>query len=142
MSLRTCMTAQGLEAFLEPGLQALRAYSSRVALARDSRPIESIDLDAALAGSHGQDPRWDYGIGLAIDSVPHTAWVEVHPASSAEVKPFLAKLAWLKRRLAFEACRGSKSFHWIATSGVSIDSSKRRLLASAGIRMPRQRLDL
>jgi hypothetical protein len=142
MRLRSCMAAQGLESLLEPGLQALGAYSSRIALARGSRPIESIDLDAALARSHGRDPRWDYGIGLAIDSVPHTAWVEVHPASSSEVKPFLAKLAWLKRRLAFEACRGSKSFHWIATGGVSIDSSKRRLLASAGIRMPRQRLDL
>ena len=49
MSLRTCMTAQGLEAFLEPGLQALGAYSSRIVLARDSRPIESIDLDVPVS---------------------------------------------------------------------------------------------
>jgi hypothetical protein len=43
------MAAQGLESFLEPGLQALGAYSSRIVLARASRPIESIDLDVPVS---------------------------------------------------------------------------------------------
>ena len=49
MRLRSCMAAQGLESFLEPGLQALGAYSSGIVLARGSRPIESIDLDVPVS---------------------------------------------------------------------------------------------
>ncbi|MBM4023619.1 MAG: hypothetical protein FJ284_15530 [Planctomycetes bacterium] len=142
MSLRDCMTAQGLAEFVKPGLQALGVRSSLVSVGRPSRPIESIDLDAALARSHGQAPRWDYGVGIQQGSDCHLAWIEVHPASSSDVDSILAKLAWLKAFLGSPACQGSRSFHWIATGRVNIDQQRMRRLNSAGLRSPQKKLVL
>jgi len=145
MTLLSGMRAHGLESAMKTGLRALGADSSRVSVSSPTRAVESIFLDEALRTSDGQGNRWDYGIGLKRGSASQTAWVEVHPASSSDVRDFLAKVAWLKQFLAQGGCgdcQRTSTFHWIATRGVSIDGARRRRLAMAGIAMPTKRLRL
>lgn len=142
MSLRPCMTACGLAHALEPGLQALGAHSKLVRVKRPSQPIDSINLDAALVRSQGQDARWDYGVGIRDGASARAVWIEVHPASSSDVESVLRKLKWLKAYLGPPACQGARSFHWIATGSVDIDGKRMRRLATAGIPSPKKMLHL
>lgn len=142
MSLRTCMAAQGLAGAIEPGLRALGSNSIHVTVKKPSTSIESINLDAALNPTLPHDPRWDYGVGFVRGAIAHTAWIEVHSANSSHIDDFLAKLAWLKTRLAATSCRQNTTFHWVATGAVAIDRQKRLRLASAGVKGPTKKLVL
>lgn len=139
------------------GKQALAgAHRGRVDCATPRRLTGSLDLDSALAHEprHASAPRWDYGIGYRPERGDERAiWVEVHPASTSNVKEVLAKLDWLQRWLSGEAPQlkamtgaagAPKPFVWIAADGVRIQrgSPQARRLSAAGLDMPRHRLSL
>ncbi len=131
---------------MQDGLRALGSHSARVKVKPPRQASKSVALDDALKPAHPRDPRWDYGIGIRDGTQEMVAWVEVHPATSAEVDTVLKKFDWLKRWLDTheDACRAHTStFHWVATdSGVHIDQARRRRLNAAGLRMPQSQLQL
>ena len=139
------------------GIQALkRADRSRVTCADTRRLTASIDLGSALSGEaeHANAPRWDYGIGFKPNrSTERAIWIEVHPASTSNVREVVNKLKWLRTWLREEAPQlasltvsdGSiRAFVWIATGGVHIprNSPQARQLSTAGLDMPRKVLRL
>ncbi len=135
-------------AALKPGLQALGADSAVVACSDPRRLGGSIDLDAALAESCPNASRWDYGVGVKTGRSERAVWIEVHTATTNEVKVVLAKVAWLKTWLREQApalgnltSQADRSFFWAATSaGVHIvpNSPQAKMLRQAGIEMPRK----
>ena len=131
------------------GLQALGNDSNRVQVARRRSLVGSVALDDVLRARYPDDPRWDYGIGLKKSAREFAVWIEVHPAWTSEVRTVLRKLQWLKTWLKNHAPKlqkltGVQSYFWVATGGVHIrqGSPQARLLQSAGLSMPRKRLDL
>ncbi len=142
----------------QAGKQALKGEHRELIVCRDSRRFTgSIDLEAALTAGQWQvsmNP-WDYGIGFReVDSHEIALWIEVHPASTAEVSAVLKKLAWLKNWLREEAPElqkmaqghsGGGSYIWLATAaGVHItpNSPQARRLRQAGLDLPRRFLEL
>lgn len=135
-------------AAFRPGLQALGADSHVLSCDDTRRLTGSIDLDASLAESCPEAPRWDYGIGVRAGSLERAVWLEVHTATTTEVGRVLAKLAWLKKWLKENAPalehltkRGSPAFFWAATeAGVHIYSGtpQARQLRLAGLDLPRR----
>lgn len=139
------------------GLQALkRVDRSRITCADPRRLTGSIDLDSALAGvvGHSNAPRWDYGIGYRPNrSEERAVWVEVHPASTSNVREVTEKLRWLRTWLRSEAPRlnslttsaaRAPVFVWIATGGVRIprNSPQARRLSATGLVGPHRVLHL
>lgn len=128
----------------EPGLQAL-APTHRAAIETDDpRDLEgSCDIDADLAASHANAPRWDYVIA-------HNgrAWfVEVHPAASEQnVNEVLRKAVWLRALLrGSELAARSRGLYWLATGPVTAApafSRRRRALAQQGVAGPSRALRL
>ncbi len=136
---------EGLEDAYRPGLNALRsADRHRIDCANTRRLSGSVNLDEALADSHPNDPRWDYGIGVRQAKGPErVVWAEVHPAATNNVKEVLKKRDWLKRWLA-ESARRLKGmpadFFWIASGSVAIPrhTPQFRKLAASGIQLTRR----
>ena len=131
------------------GLQALGNDSSRVQVARRRSLVGSVALDDVLRARYPDDPRWDYGVGLKKSARESAVWIEVHPASTSEVRTVLRKLQWLKNWLktrapALEKLTGVRSYFWVATRGVHIrqGSPQARLLQLAGLSLPRNRVNL
>lgn len=124
------------------GLQALRRIDKQHVDAEDSRRLSgSVDLDSALAVKCPYAPRWDYAIGHRPTNAngEMVYWVEVHPASGAEVGVVLAKLAWLKQWLQESAPRLQairKAFVWISSGKTSftLSSPQRKRFALLGLR--------
>jgi len=116
----------------------------------------SIDLDSALAGEaeHANEPRWDYGIGYKPKRAEERAiWIEVHPASTSNVREVISKANWLRTWLRDNAPQLAlltigdgpvRPFVWIATARIQIprNSPQARQLAIAGLDMPRKALRL
>jgi hypothetical protein len=109
----------------------------------------SVNLDDALQEIYPNDARWDYGIGLVVNrSADRVVWVEVHPASTSNVKEMISKLKWLKNWLNTCAPRMKEmeiaQFRWIASGGVNVSKNSRyaKLLAQSGITFPTKHLDL
>jgi len=139
------------------GKRALaREYRSRVACAEPRRLTGSIDLDSALSSEPGyaNAPRWDYGIGYKPRCAEERAiWIEVHPASTSNVREVISKANWLRTWLRENAPPLAlltigdgpiRPFVWIATARVHIprNSPQARQLAIAGLDMPRKALRL
>ena len=131
------------------GLRALGNDSSRVQVARRRSLVGSVALDDVLRARYPDDPRWDYGVGLQKSARESAVWIEVHPASTSEVRTVLRKLQWLKNWLktrapALEKLTGVRSYFWVATRGVHIrqGSPQARLLQLAGLSLPRNRVNL
>lgn len=144
MSLAVCLQSQGLSQHLRRGLQAMGKHATCVEV-RQRKPTASIDLDATLQKVAPHAPRWDYGIEAANGTRATCIWVEVHPATSSDVKTVVEKLRWLQGWLTqSDACRAvAHEFYWVATeAGVRIDSARQRQLAAAGLRMPTRRVVL
>ncbi|MCC6474675.1 MAG: hypothetical protein IT514_13125 [Burkholderiales bacterium] len=135
------------------GLAAAKTAHARQILCIDPRRLEgSIDLDACFAAvpEHRRENRWDYGIGYRTTAGEHRAvWVEVHPASTSQVRVVLAKLKWLQRRinawgvpaqrLSSQRDASHRPYVWLATPGrISIYANTRtaRCLRSAGLDLP------
>lgn len=140
---------------LRPGLGAMRSpHASKVRPANARHLTGSLDVDGALASDpvHGAAHRWDYGVGYgASTDTERVVWIEVHPASTSDVKTVLAKLAWLKRYLADEApelaqlTRRAPRWVWLATDAgthIRAGTSASRLLAQHGLRLPTRVVDL
>jgi hypothetical protein len=132
------------------GLQALPANDrARIVCNRPRRLTGSIHVDDALAASHPNAPRWDYGIGYRRGADERAVWVEVHPASSTSIGGMLKKLEWLKTWLQGHAPRlhaiTKDDYYWLATDGpiaITANSPQAKQLALAGLRGPRRRLPL
>jgi hypothetical protein len=124
------------------GLQALPGADTQHVDAEDPRRLAgSVDVDSALAGKYPNDPRWDYGIGHRPTNVTGEMvyWIEIHPASSGEVKAVLAKLTWLKRWLRESAPRLQsmrKVFVWVSSGKTSftLSSPQQKQFALLGLR--------
>lgn len=139
----------GLENSYEPGLQALRRPERTRIFVSDPRTLTgSVDLDHALRRSQPDAPRWDYGVGLRGGTTDRVVWIEVHPASTKNVKEVISKLDWLRDWL--RDCAPlllelkEPSYHWLASNGVHIlrNSPQARQLALKGLGMLRRHLNL
>ena len=111
----------------QAGLQALGSDSKFIRCSTPRRIAGSINVDATLSSARPNEPRWDYGIGWKRHDGEEAIWVEVHPASTAEVSRMIAKYQWLRRWLRTDAQplnsithTESQPFYWIATHGVHI----------------------
>lgn len=142
---------KGLEDAYRSGLQALRRRDRRRIVCRTPRKLTgSVYLDEALAraGSHGNDPRWDYAVGFRESQKDdRVIWLEVHPASSHHIQEMFDKLAWLKRWLASSARSLQQmpaEYVWVSSGKVAIPASsrQRREVAARGIRLAGERLCL
>ncbi len=104
----------------------------------------SVNLDAALARTYPNDPRWDYGVGVRERGKPeYVVWVEVHSAATAHgADEVCKKHLWLKQWLTASAPllnrmnRMANQYVWIASGKVAIPKNcpQQRRLAVLGIR--------
>lgn len=149
-------TTAGLSAL--PGKGALDSGYRPMIEARNASFTASLDMDKAFISSEPQAPRWDYGIGtLEAGDIEKAFWLEPHPASStSEVQRMLAKLEWLKAKLAlpqFAALRqltqragaaGNPVYIWLHSGAnrISPHSREAKLLASKGLSLPRRHVTL
>jgi hypothetical protein len=132
-------TAALKDAYRE-GLQALTSTDrARIRCASPGKLTGSVDLDSALARSHPDEARWDYGIGVSKgqhgDSV---TWVEVHQATARGVAEVCRKHTWLIQWLRSSAPLLSgmaARYVWLASGKVALppNSPQRRKLAAKGI---------
>lgn len=152
MTFRDALRAARLEQAYRDGLQALREPERAAIECREPRNLTgSINLDEAMREKFPADNRWDYGVGLRQNRQETVVWIEVHPASTAEVKTVIQKLEWLKAWLREQApelgkrTRPANGYIWMATrSGVHIprNTPEARRLAQAGLGFPRERITL
>ena len=124
------------------GFQALNGDCKAKVEATDTHLLYgSVDIDKATKDKYPQDSRWDYVVCY------HGAlyFIELHPASTSNVKEVLSKLKWLKDWLKDKAELGQakKSYHWIATGCVNIlpNSRQCKQLADTGL-LPKTKLKL
>jgi len=124
------------------GLQAFSGANKEHVDAEDTgRLAGSVDVDSALAERCPNDSRWDYGIGHRPTNLigEMVYWIEIHPASSGEVKVVLAKLAWLQGWLRDSAPRlraMRRAFIWISSGKTSftLTSPQQKQFALLGLR--------
>lgn len=75
---------------------------------------------------YASEPRWDYGLGYQMKGrlAECAIWVEVHPATTSEVRAIVKKLDWLQEWLRSNAGELQKltalaepeyRYTWIAT---------------------------
>jgi hypothetical protein len=147
--------AAGLD--VQPGKKALKGeYRDAVEANPRSSFTGSADLDAAFQPSEPQAARWDYCLGVSSDQ-EKLFWIEPHPASStSEVPKMLAKLDWLKAKLAQPAfasllsltnrtrADGSIVYLWLCSGANRITPNSREalMLARNGLSLPRRHLIL
>ena len=134
------------------GLQAVPGVDrARMTVNDTARLGGSVNLDAALSGAQPNAPRWDYGVGWKMSNArDNVIWIEVHPASTSNVKEMVAKVDWLRLWLRDDApdldrlTRRKPAFVWIASGAVHIpkNSPQFRRLAGAGIRYPCKHLTI
>lgn len=131
---------EALRQHVRQGLQALQRADRERVRARDPRTLTgSINLDAALADSLPNAPRWDYGVGHrpTTHAGELVYWIEVHPATDGQVSSVEAKLEWLKgwlRSAAPELSRMKRRFIWVSSGDTSLTpmSPALRRLAQKG----------
>jgi len=131
------------------GLQALKNVDkARIYCAAPRNLTGSVDLEKALAKSHPNDPRWDYGIGIHKAHHPELVfWVEVHPATSRGADEVCKKRSWLTQWLESSApllSRMAARYVWVASGKVALprNSPQRRRIAANGIQFVGQMLHL
>jgi len=140
---RAVESTQNLESAYRSGKQALNTAAKTAVDHTGVALTGSIDLDDALATTHPNDPRWDYGIAHVVDenSREFVTWIELHPATPGETKSVVGKHDWLRSWLEADG-RALRQFPccsvWIATKGIGIpkNSPERRRLALKGILGP------
>jgi len=76
----------------QPGLQALRAYNTKILIKNKSLCAGSVDIDECVKSKYPNSNRWDYCVGYGNQ----VYFIEVHSANTSEVGTMLAKLQWLK----------------------------------------------
>lgn len=91
-------TTKHLEKAWREGWQALRAEDKPHISAEDTRRLRgSADIDTALQKIEPQANRWDFAIAYQHTNVSEEFiyWVELHTASTSEVKVVIKKANWL-----------------------------------------------
>lgn len=150
MTFQECVgAAPALAAAHKRGLGALRGQDRERVICSKPRALRgSIDLDQALRGAHPQEPRLDYVVGISGQGANEIAfWIGVHAADSHHVADVIRKFQWTRGWAAkrAQALYGITPYlAWVATGRVSLrpGSPQRRRLASAGIVLHGNRLDL
>ena len=124
------------------GFQALSRADKDHVTAEDTRRVAgSVNVDATLQERFPNDNRWDYAVGYQPTNIKGQMvyWIEIHPASSGEVKVVLAKLGWLQRWLRDSAPKLKalpRAFIWVSSGKTSLAPSahQQRQFASLGLR--------
>lgn len=128
------------------GLTALGVYSSKVSVSVTKDLQGSIDIDTLTTAKYPNSNRWDY----AFSYKGEVFFIEVHSATSSEVRTVLRKLQWLKDWLQSKApeinkmsAKKTAPFYWIQSKGFAIPktSPQYRAAESAGLK-PIARLTL
>jgi hypothetical protein len=140
LTFREAVKAIGLEHVYYDGLQALsKTDRARLDVHPKVKLTGSIDLDAALQDTHPNDPRWDYAIARRPPNGELIHWVEVHPATDAEIKTVLAKFEWLQGWLRTQGkalVKFESEFIWISSGKTAFSpiSHQRRKMSERGLR--------
>lgn len=125
-----------------PGLQALGAYSNKVKPSDPGKTEGSVFLETCLQNDYRDAPLWDYMIGYASK----VYFVEIHPASTSNVREMVNKVRWLKKWLneSGSIFLDNKTSHfpyrWVATNRVAISKNSRqaREIAKNGLSFPQK----
>lgn len=134
------------------GLAAVRGRD-RKQIKRGAGAVSgSVAMDAHFQQAEPHAHRWDYGVGFS-NGKEFAVWVEFHPASGArEVQVVIAKLQWLKTKLASQAFKElnkltvaaprEQQFCWLYQGSTAFRSGgkEQKLLAQHGMRLPRRAL--
>lgn len=138
-NVRACAA---LSEHYQVGLQALRQADRRhIQVSKPRQLTGSVDVDSALALTLPNDPRWDYAIGHRVpgDGRETVHWIEVHPASDAEVNAIEAKLDWLvnwviRHAAALSAMR--RRYVWVSSGNTHLTHTAPSLkrLAQRGLK--------
>ena len=118
----------------------------------------SVDLDSHFKKSEANLHRWDYGIGLTLQTGETLAiWIEPHPASSgSEVDKVIKKFQWLIGKLnqnTFEQLKAQTElaqrqlnhpFRWVYSGNCSYRAGGKeaKKLASVGLKLPERTVKL
>lgn len=138
---------QEIAACYKPGLQALSGDSKKVRC-QETRDLDgSVDLDNCVKSKYPQSSRWDYILSYKSQSY----FIEVHPATTGEVKEIIKKIIWLKKWLKVKGKNlnnnktKNQPFRWIASGKVAITKKSKyaRQLTQNGVSFPQKitRLD-
>lgn len=132
-----------------PGLQALSQSNRSHVQAGQSRKLTgSVDLDDTLRSIYPNDPRWDYAIGYQSDAENEIIyWLEIHPATDAEVRVVLQKLDWLRnwmKEMAPALCDFTGKYVWLSSGKTAFTPSgmHKKKLAQKGLIHAGQRIRL
>ena len=123
----------------DKGLQALVGGHSKSIL--DKAVSQSCDIDKQFEKAEPNEHRWDYVIERkpANGDSRTAAGVEVHGASTGEVKVIVAKKQWAEQKVADEESDLLMTkWWWVPTAGVSFTKTTKyaRMLAKHGIEFP------
>lgn len=105
-----------------PGLQALtNADTRKIRVGNTGLLSGSIDIDKCTKDNHPEENRWDYALGYNDKAY----FVEVHGATTGEIKTVISKAEWLKSWLKMTGkplreIQASDTLYWIATGKVAI----------------------
>ena len=109
--------------FYHAGISALGADSKYIRCRTPKDINGSVDIDSAKKVKDPDGARWDYVIGYGDKAY----FVEVHPASTSNVKEVLAKVGWLNKWLNKEATLlrdiSYPPFIWIPSGAVRINKN-------------------
>lgn len=132
------------------GLNALQKRDKKLIQCKASpNSLSSVDLDAGLTRIFPEEPRWDYGVACNQPMLC-VVWIEVHPATSGEVRKVERKLKWLRsfiRKHLSELNLAPQKFYWIASGRIQIPRHTPQyrhlsILKSKGLYGPINRIDV
>ncbi len=132
----------------EKGLRALKGgQSTKIRVAKTRQLNGSVDLDSCTVKKYPDDARWDYIVGYK----KKVFFIEIHPASTSNVKEIVKKSDWLRKWLKVKGralkpkIARNEPYRWVATGKVAIlpNSKYARVLAQNKISFPQKitRLD-
>jgi len=121
----------------QSGLKALGGHSGKIELSDTTQCEGSVNIDDCTQAKYPTANRWDYAFAYKAQ----VYFVEVHTASTGEVRTVLRKLRWLKDWLNEQAPEISKmkakdrAFFWVASNGYHIlkNSSQYRSVIAIGL---------
>lgn len=138
---------QEIDTCYQPGLQALSGDSGKIQC-QDTRDLDgSVNLDECVRPIYPNDSRWDYIVSYR----DRNFFIEVHPASTGEVKEIVKKVTWLKQWLKAKGTvlvknkADNQPFRWVASGKIAITKTGKyaKQLAQNGVNLPQKitRLD-
>lgn len=137
---------QEIRACYQTGLKALSGDSDKVKCQETRNLDGSVNLDDCVKSKYPNAARWDYIVSYNDQNY----FIEVHPASTGEVKEIIKKLTWLKRWLKkkgsklYQKRSDNKPFRWVSSGKISISKTSKyaRQLNQNGIGLPKKMTQL